>query len=96
MMEEEFLEATQRTARFQDMGGPRERGYKNRDLEYIGKSTAEMEIDDIANSVYQELRLLRTDPLTRAVARYGYGTDELAEWLASPAGREARFQKVRI
>lgn len=95
MMEEEFLEATQRTARFQDMGGPRERGYKNRDLEYIGKSTSEMEIDDIAESVYQELRLLRTDPLQKAVAKYGYGTDELAEWLASPAGREARLQMVK-
>ena len=54
-----------------------------------------MSIEEITESVYHELRLLRNDPIAQKVAEFGYGSQELADWIVSPAGREARLQLVR-
>ena len=93
LMEEEVMEAMQKTMRYEDFAGG---AYKTRNkfLQYKGKRTEELTQEQITEAVYHELRLLRGDPITQAVARYGYGSDELKKWIASPAGQEARLRYI--
>lgn len=95
LMQEEVMEAMQKTMRYEDMAGGANKPKNNKYVEYLGRKTSELTEPQIVESVYHELRLLRGDPLAAAVARHGYGSDELAEWIASPAGREARLQFIR-
>lgn len=95
LMQEEVMEAMQKTMRYEDIAGGANKTKNNKYIEYLGRSTAELTEPQIVESVYHELRLLRGDPMAAAVAKYGYGTDELAKWIASDAGREARLQFIR-
>ena len=95
LMQEEVMEAMQKTMRYEDIAGGANKTKNNKYIEYLGRSTAELTEPQIVESVYHELRLLRGDPMAAAVAKYGYGTDELAQWIASDAGREARLQFIR-
>ena len=95
LMQEEVMEAMQKTMRYEDIAGGANKTKNNKYIEYLGRKTSELTEPQIVESVYHELRLLRSDPLAAAVARHGYGSNELAEWIASPAGREARLQFIR-
>ena len=94
LMQEEVIEAMQKTFRPTDIadGGSRRR---NKYLEYLAKEKSELNIDEIAESIYAELRHLRNDPLAQQVAKFGYGTPELNEWILSAAGRQARLDLVK-
>lgn len=93
LMEEEVMEAMQKTMRYEDLASGNLK--RNKYQAYKGKYVEEMNQREITESVYHELRLLKGDPITQAVARYGYGSDELTQWLMSPAGRDARLQYVQ-
>ena len=94
LMQEEVIEAMQKTFRVSDMaGGANVR--RNKYLEYLGKRTSEMNQKEITIGAYHELRQLRNDPIAAAVAKFGYGTDELSKWISSSAGKEARLQFIR-
>ena len=94
LMQEEVIEAMQKTFRPTDIadGGSRRR---NKYLEYLAKEKSELNIDEIAESIYAELRHLRNDPIAQQVAKFGYGTPELNEWILSAAGRQARLDLVK-
>ena len=94
LMEAEIIEATQQTLRYEDIIAKPGKA-RNKNIEYRGASVDELTQEQINIAVYHELRLLKEDPMTAAVARYGYGSDELAAWLKSDAGREARLEYVR-
>ena len=94
LMQEEVIEAMQKTFRPNDIADARGRK-QNKYLEYLAKDKSELTIDQIAESMYAELRHLRNDPIARQVAKFGYGSKELNEWLLSPAGREARIQLIK-
>ena len=92
LMQEEVIEAMQKTYNVSDIGPAARK--KNKYLEYMGKQKSEMNITEIGESIYSELRHLRNDPLSQKVAEFGYGSEELNKWLISPAGREARLMLV--
>jgi len=95
LMQEEVIEAMQKTMRYEDIAGGANKTKNNKYIEYKGVSTGELTESQIVESVYHELRLLRGDPMGQAVAKFGYGSDELTAWLTTPAGKEARLQFVR-
>ena len=92
LMQEEVIEAMQKTYNVSDIGPAARK--KNKYLEYMGKQKSEMNITEIGESIYSELRHLRNDPLSQKVAEFGYGSQELNKWLISPAGKEARLMLV--
>ena len=75
----------QKTMRYEDIAGGAGKTKNNKYLEYLGRNTSELSQSQINEAVYHELRLLRSDPLAVAVARHGYGSEELTKWIASPA-----------
>ena len=94
LMEEEIMEAMQKSMRYEDITGTSIKA-RNRHTEYVAKRTEELNQDEINLAVYHELRLLKGDEINQAVARYGYGSNELAEWIVSDAGKKARLELVR-
>ena len=66
----------------------------NRDvkgLEYITKAKAgDTNINDYTLGAFNELIQLRSDDISRQVAKYRYGSKELNDWLYSEAGFAAR------
>jgi len=94
LMQEEVIEAMQKSFRPTDYFEPRSR-QKQKYTEYKAFNKSELTIEEITESIYAELRHLRNDPLSQKVAEYGYNSPKLNEWLVSPAGREARLQLVR-
>ena len=95
LMQEEVIEAMQKSFRPTEYFEPLQGRQKAKYTEYKAYHKNELSIEEITESVYHELRLLRNDPIAQKVAEFGYGSQELADWIVSPAGREARLQLVR-
>jgi hypothetical protein len=65
---------------------------KKKNTEYLAKLPNELNKDEYSQQWFAELLFLRTEPLVQKVAEYGYGSKELRDWLASPAGRDVRMR----
>jgi hypothetical protein len=84
----EYLEATQKTFNLAGMQGREQRRIKG--MNYIMRKKTDTNTKQYVDGVRMELLQLRNDLISRKVAQFGYGSDELAAWIFSKEGAAAR------
>ena len=84
----EYLEATQKTFNLAGMQGREQRRIKG--MNYIMRKKTDTDIKKYVDGVRMELLQLRNDLISRKVAQFGYGSDELTAWIFSKEGAAAR------
>ena len=88
----EYLNATQQTFSMAGLQG--RSSLRNKAVKYVAKKKSQLSPYEYAEAVGFELLLLRNDDIANKVAQFGYGSDELMEWLFSKEGALAREKLV--